>query len=179
MVRERTIQGSHTKKTAKGLRIGVVLFILSEVCFFFAFFWRFFHRSLAPSIEIGNSWPPLGVNPLSPWGVPLLNTVVLLSSGVSVTWSHHALVSNNLKEAKVGLVLTVILGFYFTVLQALEYIETRFSIRDGRYGTTFFVATGFHGLHVIIGTLFLIVCVLRIVMEHFTQRHHLGFEAAA
>lgn len=179
VVREGTIQGFHRIPTARGLRIGIILFIVSEICFFFAFFWRFFHRRLAPSIELGNSWPPIGINPLSPWGVPLLNTVVLLSSGVTITWSHHSLLANKHQEANISLLITIILGVYFTFLQAIEYIETRFSLRDRVYGTTFFVATGFHGLHVIIGTSFLLVCYIRHLFQHFTQTHHLGFEAAA
>lgn len=179
VVRERRIQGFHTTTTARGLRIGIILFILSEVCFFFAFFWAFFHRRLAPTIELGNSWPPAGVNPLSPWGVPLLNTVVLLSSGATVTWAHHSLIVGWHTEASIRLVLTVILGCYFTFLQASEYLETSFSIRDRVYGTTFFVATGFHGLHVLIGTTFLLVCLLRHLFNQFTSTHHLGFEAAA
>lgn len=179
VTRERTILGFHTSTTSRGLRIGIILFIVSEVCFFFAFFWAFFHRRLAPTIELGNNWPPTGVNPLSPWGVPLLNTVVLLSSGVTVTWSHHSLVRGLHREAKNSLLLTVLLGGYFTILQASEYLETRFSLRDRVYGTTFFVATGFHGLHVLIGTSFLIVCLVRHLKNHFTRAHHLGFEAAA
>lgn len=179
VVREATIVGFHTYTTARGLRIGVILFIVSEVCFFFAFFWAFFHRRLAPTIELGNRWPPSGVNPLSPWGVPLLNTVVLLSSGVSVTWAHHALTSGIYCETLTGLILTVLLGAYFTFLQASEYIETRFSLSDRVYGTTFFVATGFHGLHVLIGSIFLFVCLFRHRQAHFRRSHHLGFEAAA
>lgn len=179
VTRERTFQGYHTKKTARGLRMGIILFILSEVCFFFAFFWAFFHRRLAPTIELGNNWPPTGVNPLSPWGVPLLNTVVLLSSGATVTWAHHALLRKEHDEALIGLIATVVLGVEFTVLQASEYLETRFSLADRVYGTTFFVATGFHGLHVLIGTTFLLVCTLRHIISQFTRSHHLGFEAAA
>lgn len=179
VIRESTFQGYHTHKTSRGLRIGIVLFITSEVCFFFAFFWAFFHSSLAPTIEIGNLWPPIGINPLSPWGVPLLNTIVLLSSGASVTWAHHSILAKNHFEAQIRLLITSILGIYFTILQAAEYIETRFSISDRAYGTTFFVATGFHGLHVIIGTIFLITCLIRIINIHFSSSHHLGFEAAA
>ena len=179
VVREARLQGYHTQKTARGLRIGIVLFIVSEVCFFFAFFWAFFHRRLAPAVELGNTWPPAGINPLSPWRVPLLNTVVLLSSGVTVTWAHHALLAGKQKETTLRLLLTVTLGAYFTILQGIEYLESRFSIRDRVYGTTFFVATGFHGLHVLIGSTFLLICLLRHVNMHFTENHHLGFEAAA
>lgn len=179
VVREASIQGYHTRPALKGLRLGIVLFITSEVCFFFAFFWAFFHSSLAPCLELGGVWPPVGVNPLFPWGVPLLNTVVLLSSGVTVTWAHHALLVGAWKEALTGLILTAGLGVYFTILQAGEYAETRFALRDSVYGSTFFVATGFHGAHVIIGTLFLTVCAIRHRVGHFTKRHHFGFEAAA
>ena len=154
VVREGRIQGYHTLVTSRGLRVGVVLFIVSEVCFFFAFFWAFFHSRLAPTVELGNMWPPLGINPLSPWGV-------LLSSGVTVTWAHHSLLCGNYSEGLWGLLFTVLLGGYFTVLQAMEYLEARFSLRDGVYGTTFFVATGFHGLHVLIGRTFLLVCLVR------------------
>lgn len=179
VVREGTILGFHTTPTSRGLRLGIVLFIISEICFFFAFFWSFFHRSLAPTPELGRTWPPTGINPLSPWRVPLLNTVVLLSSGITITWSHHSLLANKYLEANLRLLITVILGIYFTLLQAIEYMETSFSLRDRVYGTTFFVATGFHGLHVIIGSTFLAICYLRHLSHHFTQSHHLGFEAAA
>jgi len=179
VVREGTYQGYHNSVTVSGLQIGMVLFIVSEVCFFFAFFWAFFHGSLAPSVDIGSRWPPAGVDPLSPWGVPLLNTVVLLSSGVTVTWAHHALLVGDRVEATFGLILTIVLGAYFTFLQASEYSEARFCIRDGAYGTIFFVATGFHGLHVLIGTSFLVVCLCRQYAHHYTWSHHFGFEAAA
>jgi cytochrome c oxidase subunit 3 len=121
----------------------------------------------------------VGINPLSPWGVPLLNTIVLLSSGVTVTWAHHSLMSGFAREGFWGLFFTVGLGLYFTFLQAGEYVEASFSLSDGVYGTTFFVATGFHGLHVIIGSTFLLVCFFRHIFLHFTDSHHLGFEAAA
>ena len=179
VVREGRLQGIHTSAVLRGLRLGMILFILSEVCFFFAFFWAFFHRRLAPTIEIGNVWPPAGINCLRPWGVPLLNTVVLLSSGVSVTWCHHRIVEGSKIEAMIRLTITVLLGGYFTFLQATEYLETSFSIRDRVYGTTFFVATGFHGLHVLIGRTFLLVCLFRLVLDHNTTDHHFGFEAAS
>nr|YP_002456335.1 cytochrome c oxidase subunit III [Watersipora subtorquata]ABY55220.1 cytochrome c oxidase subunit III [Watersipora subtorquata] len=179
VIREGTFMGMHTKKTVTGLRLGVILFIVSEICFFFAFFWSFFHSSLAPTIEIGATWPPVGVNPLNPWGAPLLNTVLLLSSGVTVTYSHHSLLSSTHKDTQIGLLLTIMLGFTFTMVQYAEYLETSFSISDSVYGTTFFVATGFHGLHVIIGSIFLFVCFIRGNFLHFNHNHHVGFEAAA
>ena len=121
----------------------------------------------------------MGIISLSPFRVPLLNTVVLLGSGATVTWSHHEILCGNYKNAIISLFLTVVLGFFFTYLQVNEYYETRFSLSDNVYGTTFFVATGFHGLHVIIGRVFLLVCTLRMYLRHFTIRHHFGFEAAA
>lgn len=178
VIREASYQGHHTLVVQKGLRYGMLLFILSEVCFFFAFFWGFFHSALGPAIEIGGVWPPIGITPLNPFEVPLLNTAILLSSGATVTWAHHALISGDRKFSILGLVLTVTLGFIFTALQAWEYFEAPFSIADSVYGTTFFVATGFHGLHVIIGSLFLLVCLVRLIHHHFTKHHHNGLEAS-
>jgi len=179
IIREATFQGKHTSEVQKGLRIGMILFITSEVMFFVAFFWSFFHSSLAPSVELGAIWPPMGIEALNPWGVPLLNTIILLSSGATVTWAHHAIIGGNKLEATLGLTWTIALAILFTILQAFEYYEASFTIADGIYGTTFFMATGFHGLHVIIGTLFLSVALLRLVAGHFTMQHHFGFEAAA
>uniref|UniRef100_A0AAU8HMQ1 Cytochrome c oxidase subunit 3 n=1 Tax=Rhinella tacana TaxID=2826103 RepID=A0AAU8HMQ1_9NEOB len=179
IIREGTFQGHHTMPVQKGLRYGMILFITSEVFFFMGFFWAFYNASLAPTFEIGESWPPTGILPLNPFEVPLLNTAVLLASGVTVTWAHHSIMQGNRKEAIQSLTLTIILGLYFTALQAMEYYEAPFSIADGIYGSTFFVATGFHGLHVIIGSLFLLTCLLRQINFHFTAQHHFGFEAAA
>nr|BAH70414.1 cytochrome oxidase subunit 3 [Anolis cybotes] len=179
IIREGTFQGHHTTTVQKGLRYGMILFITSEVFFFIGFFWAFYHSSLAPTPELGGCWPPSGVYPLNPFEVPLLNTAVLLASGVTVTWAHHSIMEGKRKEATQALIMTVILGIYFTILQAMEYYEAPFAISDSVYGTTFFVATGFHGLHVIIGSLFLLVCLLRQTLFHFTAEHHFGFEAAA
>nr|YP_009944023.1 cytochrome c oxidase subunit III [Quiscalus mexicanus]QOD95867.1 cytochrome c oxidase subunit III [Quiscalus mexicanus] len=179
IVRESTFQGHHTPTVQKGLRYGMALFITSEAFFFLGFFWAFFHSSLAPTPELGGQWPPVGIKPLNPMEVPLLNTAILLASGVTVTWAHHSITEANRKQAIQALSLTVLLGFYFTALQAMEYYEAPFSIADGIYGSTFFVATGFHGLHVIIGSTFLLVCLLRLIKYHFTSNHHFGFEAAA
>jgi cytochrome c oxidase subunit 3 len=177
--REGALQGLHTLIVAKGLRWGIILFITSEILFFFSFFWAFFHRRLAPSIEIGLIWPPTGVTPFNPFQVPLLNTIILLASGVTVTWAHHSMIERNFSQTKQGLAITVILGLYFTSLQALEYWEASFTISDSAYGATFFMATGFHGIHVIIGTTFLFVCLYRLTAFHFSADHHFGFEAAA
>nr|YP_010578800.1 cytochrome c oxidase subunit III [Sternaspis sendalli]UZP47200.1 cytochrome c oxidase subunit 3 [Sternaspis sendalli] len=177
--REGTLLGHHTKKVVKGLQMGMILFILSEVMFFSGFFWAFFHSSLAPVPEIGCCWPPTGISPIYAFGVPLLNTAVLLASGVTVTWAHHSLLEGNRREAMQALTLTILLGVYFTYLQAGEYFEASFTIADSVFGTTFFVATGFHGLHVLIGSSFLIICLLRAYLHHFSPSHHFGFEAAA
>nr|YP_010625952.1 cytochrome c oxidase subunit III [Sininocellia chikun]WBK02698.1 cytochrome c oxidase subunit III [Sininocellia chikun] len=179
ITREGTYQGLHTLPVIYGLRYGMILFIVSEVFFFVSFFWAFFHSSLSPVIEIGSIWPPKGINPFNPLQIPLLNTVILLSSGLTVTWAHHSILENNYNQAIQSLFFTVILGVYFTMLQAYEYYEASFTISDAIYGSTFFMATGFHGLHVIIGTTFLIVCLLRQIFSHFSKTHHFGFEASA
>ena len=179
VIREATFQGFHTSPVNKGLRWGIILFIASEVLFFFAFFWAFFHRRLAPAPELGSTWPPAGITPINPFSVPLLNTGVLLASGVTVTAAHHSLVNGDRTKTTQGLVLTVLLGAYFTFLQAWEYYEAPFTIADRVYGATFFVATGFHGLHVLIGSTFLFICLLRHIEWHFSTGHHFGFEAAA
>nr|YP_010326142.1 cytochrome c oxidase subunit III [Tiracola plagiata]UNP49267.1 cytochrome c oxidase subunit 3 [Tiracola plagiata] len=177
--REGTLQGKHTILVTKGLRWGMILFIVSEIFFFVSFFWAFFHSSLAPNIEIGAIWPPINIIPFNPFQIPLLNTIILISSGVSVTWAHHAIMENNNSQMTQGLFITIILGIYFTILQAYEYLEAPFTIADSIYGATFFMATGFHGLHVIIGTLFLFICLIRHLNNHFSSNHHFGFEAAA
>nr|NP_066332.1 cytochrome c oxidase subunit 3 [Malawimonas jakobiformis]AAG13699.1 cytochrome c oxidase subunit 3 [Malawimonas jakobiformis] len=179
VIREATFEGHHTSIVQIGLRYGMILFIISEVLFFAAFFWAFFTASLAPTIEIGAIWPPKGINVFNPWEVPLLNTLILVLSGVTITWSHHAILAGNRSSAILSLGLTVFLGLSFTVLQVMEYLEATFNISDGIYGSTFYMATGFHGAHVIIGTLFLIVCLVRLIKYHFTSKHHFGFEAAA
>lgn len=179
VIREGTIEGQHTRSVVAGLRWGMILFIVSEVMFFFAFFWAFFHSSINPSIALGGTWPPAFLTTLSPWGIPLLNTVILLSSGATVTWTHHAIVDGSGNEGLQALVATVALAVFFTLLQGFEYVNAPFSISDSVYGSTFFLATGFHGFHVIVGTCFLTVCLIRLYFEHFTQEHHFGFEAAA
>jgi len=179
VIREGTFGGHHTKAVQNGLRFGMVLFIVSECLFFFAFFWAFFHSSLSPTIELGCVWPPKGIVTPDPWGIPLLNTVLLLSSGASVTWAHHAILAGNRSQALQSMILTVCFGVIFTAFQAYEYVELPFTISDSVYGSCFFLLTGFHGFHVLVGTLFLIVCTFRILAHHFTRFHHVGFEAAA
>lgn len=178
VIRESTYQGFHTLDVYKGLRLGIILFIISEIFFFISFFWAYFHSSLSPTIEIGQLWPPYGIISFNPYDIPLINTIILISSGLTVTWSHHSIIIKNYKENIISLILTIILGVYFTTLQIFEYIESYFSIADSIYGSVFFIATGFHGLHVIIGTLFLSICLYRLIKLQFSSLHHFGFEAA-
>ncbi|CAM9338969.1 unnamed protein product [Ascophyllum nodosum] len=179
IIREALFEGQHTIAVQQGLRMGMILFIVSEVMFFFAFFWAFFTSSLAPVFNIGGVWPPSGIEAISPWGLPLLNTIILLSSGASVTWAHHAIVAGSKKEALYGLAVTTIFAVIFTCLQGFEYISAPFSMSDSVYGSVFFMATGFHGFHVIIGTIFLVICTFRLYLDHFSRQRHFGFEAAA
>nr|QZZ18312.1 cytochrome c oxidase subunit III [Eurhadina jarrayi] len=179
VIREASFQGLHTKKVVLSMKLGMLMFIMSEVFFFVSFFWSFFHSSLAPTMEIGMQWPPLGIISFNPINIPLLNTMILLSSGITITWAHNSLVNKNYSSMNQALLMTVSLGLYFTALQAYEYIESPFTIADSVYGATFFMATGFHGLHVIIGTIFIIVTTMRNQKLHFSKNHHVGFEASA
>uniref|UniRef100_A0A977JNY4 Cytochrome c oxidase subunit 3 n=1 Tax=Coccotorus chaoi TaxID=2978103 RepID=A0A977JNY4_9CUCU len=179
ITRESTLQGLHTNKVITGLRWGMILFIISEIFFFIAFFWAFFHTSLSPSIQLGLNWPPKMIYPFNPLEIPLLNTMILLSSGISISWTHHSIMENNYTQSIQSLSLTILLGFYFTLLQSYEYTEAPFSIADSVYGSTFFLTTGLHGIHVMIGTIFLTVCFIRLYLNHFSCFHHFGFEAAA
>nr|ALO70873.1 cytochrome c oxidase subunit 3 [Rybaxis sp. 1 EF-2015] len=179
IVREGTYQGLHTFNVTIGLRWGMILFITSEIFFFLSFFWGFFHSSLSPNIELGMMWPPKGIIPFNPIQIPLMNTLILLTSGLTVTWAHHSLMENNFKQAQYSLIITVMLGLYFSMLQMYEYIEAPFTISDSVYGSSFFMATGFHGIHVIIGTIFLLTSLIRHMNNHFSSIHHFGFEAAA
>lgn len=179
VIRERTFQGWHTLKVFNGLQLGIILFITSELLFFVSFFWSFFHIRLSPDVELGLIWPPKGIIFFNPIEIPLLNTIILLLSGLTITWSHYRLLIIKKKEFKISLFLTCFLGFYFTLIQSYEYIESSFSISDSVFGSTFFLITGFHGIHVIIGTIFLSVNFLRSLKNHFSEIHHFGFEAAA
>ena len=179
VIREATFEEQHTFAVQRGLRLGMILFIVSEVMFFFAFFWAFFHSSLAPTFNIGGVWPPESITTVQTSGIPLTNTFFLLSSGATVTWAHHAIIVRAKKQALIGLLLTLILAILFTGLQGLEYFEAPFTISDSVFGSCFYMATGFHGFHVFIGTVSLFVSMMRIVFNHFTSSHHFGFESAA
>jgi cytochrome c oxidase subunit 3 len=177
--------GDHTPVVQIGLRYGVILFIVSEVMFFAAWFWSFFKHAIYPMDPSGLSpavdgiWPPAGIETFDPWHLPLINTLILLCSGCAATWAHHALVhDNNRQHMKWGLWLAIILGVLFTIMQAYEYSHAHFGFAGNIYGANFFMATGFHGFHVIIGTIFLAVCLFRVYQGHFTSEQHVGFEAA-
>jgi len=180
-------QGDHTPVVQLHLRYGMILFIASEVMFFVAWFWAFFDASLFADEAIqfsrvehtGGVWPPADLTVLDPWHLPLFNTVILLLSGTTVTWAHHALLHNDRDSLKLGLICTVVLGVIFSAVQVYEYVEAPFGFADSIYGATFFMATGFHGFHVFIGTIFLLVCLIRAYKGHMTVEKHFGFEAAA
>ncbi|HHZ11017.1 MAG TPA: cytochrome c oxidase subunit 3 [Rhizobiales bacterium] len=180
-------EGHHTRVVSLHLRYGMIMFIASEVMFFVAWFWAFFDASLFPNEAAqvareqftGGVWPPKGTEVLDPFHLPLYNTIILLLSGTTVTWAHHALLHDDRKGLIWGLTLTVALGVLFSCVQAYEYIHAPFGFKDSIYGATFFMATGFHGFHVLIGTIFLLVCLFRAMAGDFTPKQHFGLEAAA
>ena len=200
VIRESVALGLHKPVVSIGFRYGMALFIVSEVMFFFAWFWAYFGAALYPQV---GTWPPEGIVTFDPWHLPLVNTLILLTSGTTVTWAHHAILHGDRKGAVQALLLTVILGMSFTAVQAYEYSHAAFTFgmngaellaltgeahsdltasvgnMGAIYGSTFFMATGFHGMHVIIGTIFLTVCLFRAIAGHFTPERHFGFEAAA
>ena len=178
VVREATYEEQHSFVVQRGLRLGMVLFIASEVMFFFAFFWAFFHSSLAPAFNIGGVWPPKAIISMNTYTIPLTNTFILLSSGATVTWAHHAIILSAKRQTLIALLYTLILAILFTYFQGLEYVSAPFNISDGIYGSCFYMATGFHGFHVFIGTVALFVSFVRIVLNHFTNSHHFGFESS-
>jgi len=177
VISEGTYLGNHTLAVQRGLNMGVALFIVSEGLFFLAIFWAFFHSALSPTIELGAKWPPMGIEAINPFELPLLNTVILLSSGVTVTYAHHSIIQGNRSGALYGLVYTVLLALVFTGFQGIEYTVSSFTISDGTYTSCFYFGTGFHGLHVIIGTAFLAVGLWRLLAYHLTENHHLGLES--
>lgn len=186
VIHEAVVEKVHSREVARGLRAGMGLFILSEVLFFAAFFWAFFNASTLPKLPLADVWaiadgiwPPAGIHTFDPWHLPFFNTIILLLSGSTVTWAHYAILQGDRKGTIQALWYTVGLGLLFTACQAYEYSHAAFGFKDGVYATTFFMATGFHGFHVIVGTIFLSVCLGRAYKGHFTPERHLGFEFAA
>jgi cytochrome c oxidase subunit 3 len=191
---EEAHAGDHTPVVQIGLRYGMILFIMSEIMFFAAWFWMYFKHAIFPMqsedfAPNGGVWPPEGVHLVSPWELPLLNTLILLTSGAACTWAHHALLGNDRKGFLQGLTLAIVLGAIFTAVQVYEYYEIIHlhwfvgnaddPTQGWIYGSSFFLATGFHGFHVLIGTIFLLVCLIRGLRGHFDAQNHVGFEAAA
>ena len=177
VISESTYLGHHTLAVQKGINLGVSLFIISEIFFFLAVFWSYFHSALSPCLELGAQWPPKGIVPINPFELPLLNTVLLLGSGVTITYSHHSLIRGDKNGAILGAIITLFLACFFTYLQGIEYAVSTFTISDGTFGSCFYFGTGFHGFHVIIGTIFLLVASARAEANQLTGDHHLGLES--
>jgi len=178
VITEGTLLGDHTFAVQNGLTLGFALFVISEVFFFLSVFWAYFHSALAPTVELGAVWPPKGIEALDPYAIPLLNTALLLSSGATITYAHHSVIYGERYGAIAGTLATIVLAVIFTGFQMVEYYDANFTIADGVYGSTFFFATGFHGVHVIVGSLFLTVGLFRIINYHLTDHHHIGYESA-
>lgn len=179
VVHESVVERAHTPISKIGLRYGMALFIASEVMFFVAFFWAYFDAAFYPKEQIGFLWPPANIQTIPPFDIPFLMTLILLLSGCTVTWAHHAFLENDNKNAVKALGISVFLGFFFLGFQVYEYTHAHFKFTDGIYASTFYMATGFHGFHVFVGTIFLLVCWIRAMKGHFTAESHFGFEAAA
>nr|ALO64492.1 cytochrome c oxidase subunit III [Lasioglossum pauxillum] len=177
VIRESTMQGYHSLNVLKLLKFGMILFIISELFFFISFFWTYLHCAITPNIEVGSMWPPKNIVSFNPYDIPLLNSIILISSGFTITWSHN-LLSNNKKKSTTPLIFTIILGIYFSLIQMIEYSEAPFTFNDGIFGSIFFMTTGFHGLHVMLGIMFLSTSLIRMNLNHFSKIHHFHFEAA-
>ncbi len=179
VIHEAVTEKAHSSVVKIGLRYGMLLFIASEVMFFVAFFWAFFGAAFYPTEAIGFVWPPANIETIPPFELPFMMTMILLLSGCTVTWAHHAILEGKNDQAKKALGVTVLLGVIFLGFQIFEYAHAAFGFTDGIYASTFFMATGFHGFHVLVGTIFLFVCWRRAHAGHFTPKSHFGFEAAA
>nr|ARA91125.1 cytochrome oxidase subunit 3 [Apis koschevnikovi] len=178
IIRESTFQGLHTLYVTNFLKFGMILFIISELMFFISFFWAFFHSSISPNIEIDMLWPPKDIKFFDPMEIPLLNSFILVSSGFTVTLSHYFLITNNFKFSKLYLFITIFLGIYFMMIQLIEYMNSYFCFNDSVYGSIFYMTTGFHGLHVFIGVIFLSISLYRMSKIHFSNMHNMNFEMA-
>ena len=175
---EGSFLGNHTKEVKKGLVLGFLLFVVSEVMAFASVFWAYFHNALSPAVELGGTWPPLGITPLDPFAIPLLNTFLLLSSGAFITYGHHALIGGLRKDAIISIFLTLVLAIVFTLFQYIEYSNADFSIADSIYGTVFYASTGLHGFHVIVGTIFIFWSFTRLIKYYISKQGHIGLESS-
>jgi len=176
VVIESTFLGDHTLKVRKGIIMAYLLFLLTEILFFVGIFWAYIHSSMGPTVEIGSMWPPIDIISIGPLELPLFNTIILLSSGATITYSHHSLLANNYSGAVNGLLITIILAILFIICQYLEYYFSTFTISDGVYGSCFYLGTGWHGGHMIVGCISLIYCFLLMINYHYTSNHHVGYE---
>ncbi len=176
---ESNTKGIYTSAVQAGLKIGMGLFIASEVMLFVSFFWGYFYNALDPKEAIGFVWPPKNIHPLDPFDLPYLNTLILLLSGTAVTWAHHSLAHHQKEAAAQGVAVTIGLGVLFSCIQGFEYAHASFGIKEGIYPSLFYMATGFHGFHVVVGTIFLTVGWWQLKWGKLTPDHHVGFEAAS
>nr|YP_001837116.1 cytochrome c oxidase subunit III [Walchia hayashii]BAG24172.1 cytochrome oxidase subunit 3 [Walchia hayashii] len=176
---ESSMEGQHSKKTSSTLKLGMILFIVSEVFLFVSMFWAFFHSSMSPSMEVGMIWPPKNIFPFNYEEIPMTNTIILVSSGGTLTMSHHLLLKKSIKMSATMLMITVNLGITFTAMQLIEYMESKFSINDSVFGASFFMATGLHGAHVIVGSTFLTVVLFQMKNLKSMTYQFLSFEMAA
>nr|AKM70110.1 cytochrome oxidase subunit III [Kurisakia onigurumii] len=179
IIRESTFQGNHNFNIMNLIKLSMILFIISEMFLFISFFWNFLHNSLAPSIELGLNWPPKNIMFFNPMLIPMLNTIILLTSSFTVTLTHFYLLNNKKNKTLMFMNLTILMSLYFLLLQMLEYKQAMFTFSDSIFGSSFYMATGFHGLHVIIGTIFLMLNLIRMMKNHFSFIHHISFELAA
>lgn len=175
---EKTFRGDHTTQVKRGLAIGFILFVISEIFAFLSVFWAYFHSSLSPAIDLGGFWPPQGIESIDAFAIPLFNTALLLSSGAFITFGHHSLLKGIRKSTLIGIIITVALALFFTSIQAYEYFQTSFSFSDSVFGSSFFATTGLHGFHVIVGTIFIGVNLFRVIQYQLTRTHHQGFESS-
>ena len=178
IINEATFEGDHTLAVRVGLKNGFLLFVVSEIMLFFGFFWAFFHSSFCPSIELGGHWPPTGIPYMNFLDFPFLNSLLLIVSGLSITWAHRSVALGSFSESITSFLATIALGTIFITLQMVEYYEAAFDISDSVYSSTFFMLTGLHGLHVIVGVSFILFCFLRLLKNHFTMAHYLGLVMA-
>ena len=176
IIAESTYLGDHTIAVKRGLNQGFLLFVVSEILIFSSLFWAYLHSALNPTMEIGMSWPPMGIEAISPAELPLLNTIILLASGVTITYAHHALINGNRSNTLYGFIYSTLLIALFVFCQILEYSFAGFTISDGVYGSTFFALTGLHGIHMIMLVIMLVVCTWRVYNYDFTNTSHVGAE---
>lgn len=179
LIKEGLYKGDHSKIEISNLTIGFILFVVSEIIIFIILFVSFFYNSFIPSIEIGSEWPPYGINIINPYSLPLFNTALLFFSGISISISQNYLLIRKKYNTLFFLFVTIVLALLFTMVQYYEYKQASFSIVDSIYGTNFFVLTGFHGIHVIIGTSLLLISLIRFYFNHFQSNNQVGFHASA